>query len=142
MRYEVTGIRNVADLGYSHVRPPVAANGGTPVTETTDQAADPNLRNDLEDIYGRYEELRSGVDELQRSVATMQVSAESETGEIRATVDADGLLIDLRLNPDACREWSPETLARVIVETVQHASAGKSRQIEQLVTNHRSNEDA
>ncbi|GIE32044.1 hypothetical protein Ait01nite_050890 [Actinoplanes italicus] len=112
------------------------------MTETTDQAADPNLRNDLEDIYGRYEELRSGVDELQRSVATMQVSAESETGEIRATVDADGLLIDLRLNPDACREWSPETLARVIVETVQHASAGKSRQIEQLVTNHRSNEDA
>lgn len=107
------------------------------MTETADRAADPHLRNDLEDIYGRYEQLRSGVDELQRSVATMQVSAESESGEVRATVDADGRLIDLRLNPDACREWPVDTLARVIVETVQHASAGKIRQIEQLVTNHR-----
>ncbi|MFC4065972.1 YbaB/EbfC family nucleoid-associated protein [Actinoplanes subglobosus] len=107
------------------------------MTETADRAADPNLRTDLEDTYGRYEELRSGVDELQRSVATLQVSAESETGEVRATVDADGQLVDLRLNQDACREWPVETLARVIVETVQHASAGKSRQIEQLVTNHR-----
>ncbi|MEU4621204.1 YbaB/EbfC family nucleoid-associated protein [Actinoplanes sp. NPDC023801] len=110
------------------------------MTETTDRAADPNLRTDLEDTYGRYEEMRSGVDELQRSVAAMQVSAESEAGEVRATVDADGRLVDLRLNPQVCREWSPETLARVIVETVQHASAGKSRQIEQLVTNHRSAE--
>lgn len=112
------------------------------MTQTTDQAADLNLRNDLEDTYGRYEELRSGVDELQRSVATMQVSAESETGEIRATVDADGRLVDLRLNPEACREWSPETLARVIVETVQHASADKSQQIEQMVANHRSADSA
>jgi hypothetical protein len=30
----------------------------------------------------------------------------------------------------------------VIVETVQNASAGKSRQIEQLVSNHRPTEDA
>jgi DNA-binding protein YbaB len=116
---------------------PVAANGGTTVTETADHAADPALRADLEAIYGRYEEIRSGVDELQRTVATMKVSAESETGEVRATVDADGRLVDLRLNQDACREWPVDTLARIIVETVQHASAGKSRQIEQLVTNHR-----
>ncbi|GIF43298.1 YbaB/EbfC family nucleoid-associated protein [Actinoplanes xinjiangensis] len=112
------------------------------MTETADPAADPNLRTDLEDVYGRYEELRSGVDELQRSVATMQVSAESETGEVRATVDADGRLVDLRIDQDACREWPVDTLARVIVETVQHASAGKSRQIEQLVAHHRSTDDA
>ncbi|WP_307798137.1 YbaB/EbfC family nucleoid-associated protein [Actinoplanes flavus] len=104
------------------------------MTGTTDHS----LRNDLEDVYGRYEEMRSGVDELQRSLATMQVSAESEDGTVQATVDADGRLVDLRLDQQACREWNVETLARVIVETVQHASTGKSREIETLVTNHRS----
>lgn len=112
------------------------------MTETADRAADPDLRADLEDIYGRYEEIRSGVDELQRTVATMQVSAESETGEVKATVDADGRLVDLRLDQDACREWPVDTLARIIVETVQHASAGKSRQIEQLVLSHRATGNA
>ncbi|MEU4419208.1 YbaB/EbfC family nucleoid-associated protein [Actinoplanes sp. NPDC024001] len=107
------------------------------MTETADQ----DLRTDLEDVYGRYEELRSGVDELQRSLATMQVSAESPDGAVSATVDADGRLIDLRLNQQACREWNVETLARTIVETVQKASAGKTRHIEQLVTNHRQPDD-
>lgn len=111
------------------------------MTETADQATDQALRNDLQDVYGRYEELRSGVDELQRSLATMQVSAESPDGAVQATVDADGKLVDLRLNPQACREWEVETLARTIVETVQRASAGKSRHIEKLVTNHRTPED-
>ncbi|MEU4692015.1 YbaB/EbfC family nucleoid-associated protein [Actinoplanes sp. NPDC023714] len=95
------------------------------------------LRNDLENVYGRYEELRSGVDELQRSIATMQVSAESEDGAVRATVDADGRLVDLMLNQKACREWDVNTLARVIVQTVQNAAAGKYQQLENIVTNHR-----
>ena len=111
------------------------------MTEIEDRAADQTLRSNLEDVYGRYEELRSGVDELQRSLATMQVSAESADGAVRATVDADGKLVDLRLDPQACREWNVETLARTIVETVQHASAGKTRHIEKLVTTHRPSED-
>ncbi|MBG0560611.1 YbaB/EbfC family nucleoid-associated protein [Actinoplanes aureus] len=111
------------------------------MTERTDRAANQALRNDLEDVYGRYEELRSGVDELQRSLATMQVSAESEDGVVRATVDADGKLVDLSLNQQACREWNVETLARTIVETIQQASAGTTRHIEQLVTNHRPSDD-
>ncbi|WP_436525169.1 YbaB/EbfC family nucleoid-associated protein [Actinoplanes sp. HUAS TT8] len=107
------------------------------MTETADRAANQALRNDLEDVYGRYEELRSGVDELQRSLATMQVSAASPEGAVHATVNSDGDLIDLRLDPQACREWNVDTLARVIVETVQHATAGTHRQVEQLVTTHR-----
>ncbi|BBH65406.1 hypothetical protein ACTI_20910 [Actinoplanes sp. OR16] len=100
------------------------------------------LRTDLEDVYGRYEELRSGVDELQRSIATMQVSAESADGAVRATVDADGRLVDLMLSPAACREWDVNTLARVIVETVQSASAGKYQQLENIVTSHRADSSA
>jgi DNA-binding protein YbaB len=107
------------------------------VTETADRAASQALRNDLEDVYGRYEEMRSGVDELQRSLATMQVSAESPDGIVQATVNSDGELVGLRLDQQACREWDVETLARLIVETVQSASAGKHRQVEQLVTAHR-----
>jgi DNA-binding protein YbaB len=112
------------------------------VTEIADRAANQALRNDLEDVYGRYEELRSGVDELQRSLATMQVSAESADGAVLATVNADGDLIDLRLDQRACREWNVDTLARVIIETVQHAAAGKHRQVEQLVTAHRPPQEA
>ncbi|MEV6342035.1 YbaB/EbfC family nucleoid-associated protein [Actinoplanes sp. NPDC051851] len=111
------------------------------MTETADGVADQALRNDLEDVYGRYEELRSGVDELQRSLATMQVSAASPDGAVHATVNADGDLVGLRLDETACREWNVDTLARVIVETVQNASAGKHRQVEHLVTNHRPSDD-
>jgi DNA-binding protein YbaB len=107
------------------------------VTETADHTAEQTLRNDLEDVYGRYEELRSGVDELQRSLATMQVSADSPDGAVHATVNADGDLVGLRLDHQACREWNVDTLARVIVETVQHASADKHLQVEHLVTTHR-----
>ena len=103
------------------------------MTETADQA----LRSNLEDVYGRYEELRSGVDELQRGLATMQVKAESPDGAVCAVVDSDGRLVDLHLNHEACRQWDPATLSRVIVETVQQASAGTSRHIEKLVTTHR-----
>ena len=101
------------------------------------EAADQALRTDLQDVYGRYAEMRSGVDELQRTLATMQVTAESPDGAVCATVDADGRLIDLRLDQQACRQWDPATLSRVIVETVQRASAGTARQIESLVTTHR-----
>ncbi|GIF07689.1 YbaB/EbfC family nucleoid-associated protein [Actinoplanes siamensis] len=112
------------------------------MTETADRVANQALRNDLEDVYGRYEELRSGVDELQRSIATMRVSAASPDGAVHATVNADGDLIGLRLDQHACREWNVDTLARVIVETVQHASAGKHRQVEHLVTTHRPPDEA
>ncbi|GAA4595074.1 hypothetical protein GCM10023107_32750 [Actinoplanes octamycinicus] len=112
------------------------------MTETADRTANQDLRNDLEDVYGRYEEMRSGVDELQRSLATMQVSAQSPDGAVQATVNADGDLVGLRLDQQACREWDVETLARVIVETVQSASAGKHRQVEQLVTTHRVPDEA
>ena len=107
------------------------------MTETTDRATDQELRSNLEDVYGRYEELRSGVDELQRSVATMQVSAESATGAVQATVDSAGQLVGLRLDQQACQNWDADTLARTIVETVQNASAGKTQHLEQLVTSHR-----
>ncbi|GIF11487.1 YbaB/EbfC family nucleoid-associated protein [Actinoplanes teichomyceticus] len=112
------------------------------MTEIAERAANQALRTDLEDVYGRYEELRSGVDELQRSLATMQVSAESPDGVVHATVNADGELVDLRLDQQACREWNVDTLARIIVETVQHAAAGKHRQVERLVTTHRPPDEA
>ncbi|GAA2844744.1 hypothetical protein Acy02nite_45880 [Actinoplanes cyaneus] len=112
------------------------------MTETADRAANQALRNDLENVYGRYEELRSGVDELQRSLATMQVSAASADGAVHATVNADGDLVGLRLDQQACRQWNVDTLARVIVETVQHAAAGKHRQVEQLVAAHQQPDEA
>ncbi len=106
------------------------------MTETADRATDQTLHDDLKDVYGQYEELRSGVDELQRSLATMQVHAESPDGIVHATVNSDGDLVGLRLDQQACREWDVNALAELIVETVQRASSGKNRQVEQLVTTH------
>ncbi|GIE87188.1 Conserved DNA-binding protein YbaB [Actinoplanes regularis] len=106
------------------------------MTETEDHTADQALHNDLKDVYGQYEELRSGVDELQRSLATMEVHAESPDGVVHATVNSDGELVGLRLDERACREWNVDTLAGLIVETVRRASAVKLRQVEQLVTTH------
>jgi DNA-binding protein YbaB len=107
--------------------------GRTTVAETADRDANHALRARFDDVYGQYHRLRSGMDEIQRQLATMQVSAESADGLVRATVGARGQLIDLRLDRRIYRETDEVALARSIVATVQQAAAQTTRQVEELM---------
>jgi len=98
------------------------------VSETADRDVNRALRERLADVYGRYDRLRSEMDELRERLASLQVSAVSADGLVQATVGPRGQLIDLHLHREACRSLDPDDLAQAIVATARQAAeqtAGK-----------------
>ncbi len=98
-----------------------------------DRDANHALRARFDDVYGQYQRLRSGMDDLQQRLSTMQVSAESPDGLVRVTVGPRGQLVDLRLDRRVYREMDAEQLARTIVSTTQDAVAKTTAQVEELM---------
>ncbi len=98
-----------------------------------DRDANHALRARFDDVYGQYQRLRSGMDDLQQRLSTMNVSAQSPDGLVRATVGPRGQLIDLRLDRRVYREMDAEQLARTIVTTTQDAVAKTTAQVEELM---------
>lgn len=100
---------------------------------TADRDANRALRARFDEVYGQYERLRSGMDELQRKLAAFQVTAESDDGLVRATVGPRGQLVKLVLDPRVYRERDAEALASKITATVEQATAKSVEQVQQLV---------
>jgi DNA-binding protein YbaB len=98
-----------------------------------DRDANHALRARFDDVYGQYRRLRSGMDDLQQRLSTMQVSAESPDGLVRVTVGPRGQLVDLRLDRQVYRDMDAEQLARTIVATTQDAVAKTTAQVEELM---------
>ncbi len=98
-----------------------------------DRDANHALRARFDDVYGQYQRLRSGMDDLQQRLSTMQVSAESPDGLVRVTVGPRGQLVDLRLDRRVYREMDAEQLARTIVSITQDAVAKTTTQVEELM---------
>jgi DNA-binding protein YbaB len=98
-----------------------------------DRDANHALRARFDDVYGQYRRLRSGMDDLQQRLSTMQVSAESPDGLVRVTVGPRGQLVDLRLDRQIYRDMDAEQLARTIVATTQDAVAKTTAQVEELM---------
>ena len=103
------------------------------MADSADRDANHALRARFDDVFGQYERLRSGMDDIQQRLASMEVSAESDDGNVRATVGSRGQLTDLRLDRRAYRDLTPDELARLIVATVAEASTRTTREVEQLM---------
>ncbi len=103
------------------------------MADTADRDANHALRTRFDDVFGQYQRLRSGLDDLQEQLAEMRVSAESADGLIKATVDPRGQLVDLRLDRRAYRDMDPEQLGRAIVATAGKAVARTTEQVTELM---------
>ena len=90
----------------------------------------------FDDVYGQYQRLRSGMDDIQQRLATLQVSAESDDGLIRATVGPRGQLIDLRLDRRIYRDMDAAELGRKIVATVEQATAQVAQQVQEMMADY------
>ena len=106
------------------------------MTESADRDANRELRERLADVYGRYARLRSDLDDLQRRLASLQVSAVSADGMVRATVGPRGQLTDLRIDKRAVRVMDSARLARTILETVRDAAERSAEQVEALTADY------
>ncbi len=104
------------------------------MAETADRDANHALRARFDDVFGQYQRLRSGLDEIQERLAEMRVEARSEDGLITATVDARGQLTDLRLDRRVYRETDPDRLSRAILTTVREATARAGDDVRELMT--------
>lgn len=103
------------------------------MAEMADRDANHALRARFDDVYGQYQRLRSGMDDMQQRLAELRVTAESEDGLIRATVGPRGQLIDLRLDRRIYRDMDAAELGRKIVTTTEQAAARVAEQVQQMM---------
>jgi DNA-binding protein YbaB len=103
------------------------------VADMADRDANHALRARFDDVFGQYQRLRSGMDDMQRRLAELRVTAESEDGLIRATVGPRGQLIDLRLDRRIYRDMDAAELGRKIVATTEKAAAQVADQVQQMM---------
>ena len=106
------------------------------MAETADRDANHALRARFDDVFGQYQRLRSGLDEVQAKLAEMRVTARSADGLITATVDARGQLADLTLDRRVYRETDPERLSRDILATVREATARAGDGVRQMMADY------
>ncbi len=103
------------------------------MADMADRDANHALRARFDDVYGQYQRLRSGMDDIQQRLAELRVSAESDDGLIRATVGPRGQLIDLHLDRRIYRDMDAGALARTIVATTEKAAAQVAEQVQQMM---------
>lgn len=91
--------------------------------ESADRDANRALRARFDEVYGQYQRLRSGVDELQRKLAELRITRRSDDGRVTVVVGARGDLISVDLDPAIYRDRDARGLARAITDTAQRAAA-------------------
>ncbi|WP_200216506.1 YbaB/EbfC family nucleoid-associated protein [Micromonospora coerulea] len=93
------------------------------MTESVDREANRALRARFDEVYGQYQRLRSGLDELQVKLAELRVTERSDDGQVTATVGARGELISVEVEPSVFHDRDAGALSRKITTTVHRASA-------------------
>ncbi|MFI6226335.1 YbaB/EbfC family nucleoid-associated protein [Micromonospora echinospora] len=98
-----------------------------------DRDANRALRARFDEVHGQYQQLRSGLDELQARLAELRVTERSDDGQVTATVGARGQLISLDLHPSVYQGRDARALGRKITATVQKATAAATASTQELV---------
>ncbi|MFE9688700.1 YbaB/EbfC family nucleoid-associated protein [Micromonospora sp. NPDC005806] len=103
------------------------------MAESADRDANRALRARFDEVYGQYQRLRSGLDELQVKLAELRVTERSDDGQVTAVVGARGELISVDLDPSVFHDRNARALSRKITTTVLRASAAAVDATRELV---------
>ena len=103
------------------------------MAQTADRDANQALRARFDDVHRQYERIRSGMDEMQRQMAELTVTAESENGLVEVTVGARGQVLDVKIDPRVYRQPDEAELGRQVLGAIQKASAQVTDQIRELM---------
>lgn len=99
-----------------------------------DRDANRVLRNRLDDVFGQYQRLRSGLDDLQEELSEVRATARSDDGLVTVTVDQRGQLVDLRLDRRVYREMTPDELSAAVVTVTGRAVLAATDQVAELMS--------
>lgn len=100
---------------------------------SADRDVNRTLRARFDEVFGQYERLRSGLDELQQRLATFQATATSDDEQVTATVGPRGQLLRLDLDPRIYRNHDADGLAHKITTTVRKAADAAAVQVQEMV---------
>lgn len=103
------------------------------MAEIADRDANRALRARFDEVYGQYQRLRSGLDELQTRLAELRVTERSEDGQVTAVVGARGELISVEFTPSVFQDRDAKALGRKVTATVGRASAAAVDATRELV---------
>ncbi|MEV6690239.1 YbaB/EbfC family nucleoid-associated protein [Micromonospora sp. NPDC051196] len=106
------------------------------LTDSVNRDANRALRARFDEVYGQYQQLRSGLDELQARLAELRVTQRSADGQVTATVGAQGELISVELNPSVYRDRDAEALSAKITATVRRAAVAATAATQELVSSY------
>ncbi|WDZ86973.1 YbaB/EbfC family nucleoid-associated protein [Micromonospora cathayae] len=112
---------------------PTDGDGEAALAESVDRTANRALRARFDEVYGQYQQLRSGLDELQTRLAELRVTERSDDGQVTATVGARGQLISVELQPSVYQNRDAQALSRKITKTVQKATEAAMAATQKLV---------
>lgn len=101
--------------------------------EQADRGVNRELRARFDDVYGQYQQLRSGLDTLQTRLAALRVTRRSADGQVTATVGAQGQLIEVELTPAIYRDRDADVLGRKVTETIRAAATAAADATRDLV---------
>ncbi|MGC4894769.1 YbaB/EbfC family nucleoid-associated protein [Micromonospora sp. DT31] len=104
------------------------------MAESADRDANRALRARFDEVYGQYQRLRSGLDELQTKLAELRVTERSADGHVTAVVGARGELVSVEVSPAVFADRDARALSRKITETVARASAAAATATRELVS--------
>ncbi|MFR9777394.1 YbaB/EbfC family nucleoid-associated protein [Micromonospora sp. MS34] len=106
------------------------------MAEIADRDANHALRARFDEVYGQYQRLRSGLDELQAKLAELRVTERSDDGQVTAVVGARGELISVDVSPSVFHDRDAKALSRKITATLLRASAAATAATRELVANY------
>ncbi|MFI6779895.1 YbaB/EbfC family nucleoid-associated protein [Micromonospora sp. NPDC050276] len=101
--------------------------------EQADRGVNRELRARFDDVYGQYQQLRSGLDTLQTRLAALRVTRRSADGQVTATVGAQGQVIEVELTPAVYRDRDVAALSRKVTETIRAAASAAADATRDLV---------
>ncbi|MEU4676384.1 YbaB/EbfC family nucleoid-associated protein [Micromonospora sp. NPDC023737] len=106
------------------------------MVQEADRSANHQLRARFDEVYGRYQRLRSSLDDLRDRLAGLRVTERSADGRVTATVGARGELINVELTSAIYGERDAAALSRTITETVRRATTRAVTATQEMVADH------
>jgi DNA-binding protein YbaB len=88
----------------------------------------------IDEMLQQYRQVRDRLGDAQRQISELTSTVASEDGLVTVTVDHQGDLVDLQLNPRVYRVLDPLTLGETIVETTKRAVSEVRQQAKDLMT--------
>ncbi|MBO4207077.1 YbaB/EbfC family nucleoid-associated protein [Micromonospora echinofusca] len=103
------------------------------MTESADRDVNQHLRERFAEVHSQYQQLRSGLDDLQEQLAALRVTERSADGLVDVVVGPRGQVISVTLHPGVQRERDVNRLSRTITETIHRATMAATAATQRLV---------